>query len=343
MENSDKQLENIKDNAELQKLKVQEFKSRLLKTYKHLSKWARKKDIHCYRIYDKDIPSIPLFIELYSSIDGECYLNVSIYRCSFDDDEKIFSLKGKVFFCAELLSVKKENVFIKVREKKKGSSQYEKIDSKRSVRFVVREGKANIYINISDYLDVGLFLDHRPLRMYVYENAKDKDVLNLFCYTASFSIQAMLGGAKTVTSVDASNTALKRAQENMQLNGIQESDKFVLKRADVLFFLSLACKEKRRWDVIICDAPTFSDSKGRKETFDVNKDYIKLCTLCVQLLNLNGVLYFSSNSKRLKFDSSLLQSQLDFPLFIKDISIASIPEDFRNKKIHKAWKIKREG
>lgn len=320
------------------------FRNRLVKNNKHITKWARRKGIFSYRVYDKDIPEVPLLLDIYHSVDGISYLSLYLYKRPYyvDDEEESFWLSEMSVVSAEVLGVEPCNIFAKVRERKKGTSQYQRLNTVSTARFVVQEGVAKFYVNLSDYIDSGLFLDHRPLRLEVASKARGKDVLNLFCYTASFSVHAMLGGALSVFSVDASNTAIKWAKENMQLNGIAMDENCRFEKMDVFSFLKDARASCNRWDIIICDPPTFSNSKNRTTFFDVNHDYLQLCILCVSLLKEGGVLYFSSNSRSLKFDSSLLISSVDDKLFVQDISLRTIPEDFRNKRIHKTWKIKKE-
>jgi len=333
--------QDLKTQAEYQK---QIFKNRLTKAYKHISKWARRKGISSYRIYDKDIPEVPLLIDLYTSIDGRSYISLGLYKRPYyvaDEDEATW-LSEMSAVSAQVLGILPCNVFVKVRERKKGKTQYQKIANSDTSRFVVKEGNAKFYINLSDYIDTGLFLDHRPLRLEVANTAKDKDVLNLFCYTASFSVHAMLSGATSVCSVDASNTAINWAKDNMRLNGLDTNKNNRFEKNDVFAFLNEARSRQESWDIIICDVPTFSNSKNRSSVFDVNRDYLRLCILCINLLKDGGVLYFSSNSRQLKFDSSLLMQSIKERLFIQDISSRTIPQDFRNKKIHKTWKIKKE-
>ena len=320
------------------------FTNRLVKQQKNLSKWARKNGIYCYRLYDKDIPEIPLLIEIYHSTNHVPYLVVSLYKRPYevDEDEEREWLNEFAMLSASLLQVPVTNVSIKIREKQRGASQYNKRQNDENLRFVCQEGRALFNINISDYIDTGLFLDHRPLRMIIEKEAKNKNVLNLFCYTASFSVHAILGGASSVCSVDTSKSALLWAEKNMKLNGINQSNKFILKNEDVITFLDDAIEKSNKWDIIICDAPTFSNSKSRESFFDVNKDYLNLCCKCIRVLEKGGTLYFSSNSRQLKFDEELLKTSCNIKLFIKDISKVSIPVDFRNKKIHKVWKITKE-
>ncbi len=321
------------------------FKNRLIKNYKHIGKWARRKGISSYRVYDKDIPEVPLLLDLYHSLEGVSYLSLCLYRRPYyvTDEEEEAWLAEMVQVSSEVLGVLPCNVFVKVRERKKGSSQYQRLIASSSIRCVVKEGKAKFWVNLSDYIDSGLFLDHRPLRQEVASYAMGKDVLNLFCYTAAFSVHAMLEGALSVCSVDASNTAINWARENMQLNGIDIDERCRFVKMDVFSFLNEARVKNSCWDIIICDPPTFSNSKNRCSFFDVNKDYLQLCILCIDLLKEGGVLYFSSNSRTLKFDASLLVASVEQKIFVQDISLRTIPEDFRNKKIHKTWKIKKEG
>ena len=331
------------ENSKKEEYQKEIFRNRLLKNYKNLKKWASRNSVFCYRVYDKDIPELPFVLDLYNSVDGLRYLSFSLYKRPYqkdlDEEEKCLSAMSIV--AIDVFNLDADNVFIKVRERKKGASQYEKLSPSRSTRFIVREGNALFYINISDYIDTGLFLDHRPLRFEIAKTSFSKDVLNLFCYTASFSVHAILNGARSVCSVDFSKTALKRAKENYSLNGIEEGDAFSLIRSEVRIFLDDAINSRKKWDIIVCDPPTFSNSSSSdwKDFFDVAKCYIDLCKKCLKLLNDGGILYFSTTSKHFKFDAELLKSSVEFPIFIKDISLISIPFDFRNKKIHKTWKI----
>ena len=199
---------------------------------------------------------------------------------------------------------------------------------------VVEQGNLFL-VNLSNYLDTGLFFDHRPLRKVVQENAKDKSILNLFCYTASFSVYGAKGGAKKVTSVDLSNTYLTWAKKNFELNGLSSTnEKYSFINGDVKLFLE---KNKEKYDIIILDPPTFSNSKKTQNDLDINRDWPKFVELCLTSLNPDGILYFSTNSKKLRFDQNLLPQNVT----VKDISEATIPEDFKNKKIHKCWEIRK--
>ena len=199
----------------------------------------------------------------------------------------------------------------------------------------------------------GLFLDHRPTRLVVAESAAGKTVLNLFCYTASFSVHALVNGARRVCSVDLSKNYLQWAHENVQLNGVADPDRCQFVQNDVRLFLEQAAKRKERWDIIICDPPTFSNSKRTPQFFDVNRHWQDLIRSCCQVLAEEGVLYFSTNSRTLRFNTAELSDNLSGSMgadkfvcqntlfTVQDISTQSIPEDFRNKKIHRLWKIRR--
>ena len=202
----------------------------------------------------------------------------------------------------------------------------------------VKEGECFFYVNVEDYLDSGLFLDHRPARSMVFKEAKNKKVLNLFSYTGSFSAHAAKGGAASVDSVDLSNTYLNWAKENLKLNKLFDEETTRLIKSDVIVFLKKAIEEQKKWDLIICDPPTFSNSKSA-DIFDVNKDWLNLCLLCLKVLAKNGRLYFSTNSQKIKFDEAELINSSEQKIRVKDITKASIPEDFRNQKIHKMWMI----
>ena len=217
----------------------------------------------------------------------------------------------------------------------------------------MREGKCRFFVNLSDYLDTGLFLDHRPARLALAESAAGKTVLNLFCYTASFSVHALVNGAQRVCSVDLSKNYLQWAHENTQLNGVTDSERCRFVQNDVRLFLEQAAKRKERWDIIICDPPTFSNSKRAPQFFDVNRHWQDLIRKCCKILAAEGTLYFSTNSRTLRFNTTELSDRQagsagengfvyqNMLFTVQDISVQSIPEDFRNKKIHRLWKITR--
>ena len=319
------------------------FKNRLQKRFKHLSKWAKREGVFAYRLYDKDIPEIPLAVDIYfAETDGpekRAFLLIYLYKRPYEksqEEEREWLLVIEEAASSSLL-IPKERIFIKLREKQKGKSQYEKAGSSKNL-IRVKEGECFFYVNVEDYLDSGLFLDHRPARYMVFKEAKNKKVLNLFSYTGSFSVHAVKGGAASVDSVDLSNTYLNWAKENLKLNKLFDEETTRLIKSDVIVFLKKAIEEQKKWDLIICDPPTFSNSKSA-DIFDVNKDWLNLCLLCLKVLAKNGRLYFSTNSQKIKFDEAELINSSEQKIRVKDITKASIPEDFRNQKIHKMWMI----
>ena len=316
--------------------------NRISKRFKHLKKWAKRCNISSFRIYDKDIPEIPLAIDFYEGwkVDEDTnftdkFLVFYLYERPYEKDENEEFSWLQILSCkvANLLEVSVNNIFLKIRKKQKGENQYEKENKNSVILRVVEQGNLFL-VNLSNYLDTGLFFDHRPLRKVVQDNAKDKSILNLFCYTASFSVYGAKGGAKKVTSVDLSNTYLSWAKKNFELNGLSSTnEKFTFINSDVKLFLE---KNNEKFDIIILDPPTFSNSKKTQKDLDINRDWPKFVELCLKSLSKNGVLYFSTNSKKLRFDQNLLPENVS----AKDITDSTIPEDFKGKKIHKCWEIK---
>lgn len=309
------------------------LENRLQKRYKHLKRWAKRNAVFSYRLYDKDIPEFPLCIDLYvDAFDESRYSIVTIYK----HPEKLSKLLQKEWvkkiqaIVEKVLEIPENHIYVKIREKKKELSQYEKIDNTEKIIFV-KEDECLFRINLSNYIDTGLFLDHRNLRKIIKNEAKDKDILNLFCYTASFSLHAASNGAKSIDSVDLSNTYLEWAKENFLLNKINIAQYCFIK-SDVFSFLK---KCKKKYDIIILDPPTFSNSKSTTTILDINRDYPFLIEASYKLLKVGGSLYFSSNSKSLKFDKNLFS----FSSNIREITKHTIGEDFLGKKPHQSWKI----
>lgn len=357
------------------------FKNRLSKNFKNLKKWARKNRISCYRLYDKDIPEIPLALDIYTFLPDDIetkeesclfinkknqaiaenssdalyfkkqeaeksFLVLYLYERPYEKDEKEEEiwLDFMALAACEVIGIKKESLIIKRRRKQsdgKKREQYEKNSSSKNIFRLTQEQGQLFLINLEDYLDTGLFFDHRPLRKAIRDFSKAKSVLNLFCYTGSFSVYAAEGGAKKVTSVDMSKTYLDWAKENMKKNAFTDENKYLYIRQDVTSFLdqmtkkALNQKEAEFFDIIILDPPTFSNSKKTENTLDINRDWSQLVKKCISLLTPKGILYFSTNSKKLSFDESLLPLEIK----ITDITGNTIPEDYRNKKIHRCWKI----
>lgn len=337
-------------SAEKMAYQAQLLRNRLAKRLQHLKKWARRSDAGCYRLYDKDIPEIPLAIDVFHLQDENSlptenenhqvtYLRIYLYQRPYqrDEGEEKCWLAAMSQAAAQVVGVDASRVVTRTRMRQRGTDQYEKQEAKDSITGIVQEQGHRFYVNLSNYLDTGLFMDHRPLRKQVESEAEGKSVLNLFCYTAAFSVYAAAGGATRVDSVDLSNTYLAWGERNFSLNGLGGRPGYRFIRRDVATFLKDA---KDSWDLIVLDPPTFSNSKKTRDSLDINRDWPQLVRGCLEHLKPGGTLYFSTNSRQLKFDPELLAaSNSAAGIEVKDITAATIPEDFRNQKIHRCWKI----
>ncbi len=318
------------------------FRNRLVKNEKHLRRWARREGIQALRLYDNDIPEIPLAVELFRGTrrlepEGppEDCLVLALYERPYEKDaaEEDAWLSLMADSAAEALSIPRDLVFTRTRKRQKGLAQYERRTSKGAERRVV-EGGLSFIVNFTDYLDTGLFLDHRPTRAFVRAEALGRRVLNLFSYTGSFSVYAAAGGASALTSVDLSNTYLGWAARNLALNGLEDPSRVFVK-SDVRLFLEEARRRGLGWDLIVCDPPTFSNSSSSESDFDVNKDWPELVASCLGVLSPGSILYFSSNSRRLRWDASLVAGE------VEDISESSLPPDFRDRRTRRTWRIRK--
>ncbi len=331
-------VENISRRAQVEQIDSQAemFANRLQKNVKKLSKWIKQNHVHCYRLYDADLPEYAVAVDVYRG--DKTWVNVQEYEPpkSIDPAKANQRLTGAMREIAKVLQVPASQVFLKIRRKQKNTDQYEKLDDARHFH-VVEEGGGKFWVNFEDYLDTGLFLDHRPLRLLIQQQAKGKRFLNLFAYTGSATVHAVIGGAISSVTVDMSNTYLDWARRNFELNGIHGDHKLV--RADCMQWLEdqVRSKQKPQFDLIFLDPPTFSNSKKMDEAFDIQQDYVQLIRNAAALLAPNGILYFSTNFRRFKMDEEELTD-----LVIEDISTKTIPEDFkRDNRIHYCWKIVR--
>jgi len=307
------------------------FENRLKKNSKHLRKWAKREGVTCYRLYDADLPEYALAIDLYVT-EQKSLLNVQEYDAPSSIDQKVAQrrLNEALSIAVEYLNIEHKNLFIKLRKQQKGSQQYEKLNNNPEFH-VVKENKNQFYVNFDNYLDTGLFLDHRITRQLIHDLAKDKDFLNLFSYTSTVSIYAAKGGARSTTSVDMSNTYLEWSAKNFELNELFESQHEFI-RANCLTWLE---EQKKTYDLIFLDPPSFSNSKKMDNDFNVQSDHVALIHQAMQTLNPDGILIFSNNFRRFKLDASLEQRYN-----IECITEKTIPLDFKNnKKIHHCWKI----
>jgi len=310
--------------------------NRLLRNSRLLRKWARKENVHALRLYDRDIPEVPLAIDRYG--DGESSsLVMALYERPYekDESEEVAWLGLMAQAAADSLGVPLSRIHFKTRKRMKGLSQYAR-SGELKAEMDVEESGLLFRVNLSDYLDTGLFLDHRSARAALRAASAGLSVLNLFSYTGAFSVYAASGGAREVVSVDLSNTYLAWSKVNFELNALQDKPHKMIK-ADVMEFLAEARRSRESWDIIIADPPTFSNSTMAKEDFDINRDWPKLLHACEDVLADEGVILFSSNSRQLKWDPSAIDSPW------RDISELSIPPDFRNRKIHRCWLVGNSG
>ncbi len=303
------------------------FEGRLKKNAKHLAKWAKRQKISCYRVYDSDIPEYAVAVDIYGN-----HAVVQEYQApqTVDEHKAAVRVRDVMAIVPEVLGFDPKNVHLKVRKRQRGVLQYEKTGTENS--FVeVQESGLSFFVNFTDYLDTGLFLDHRLTRGMLASLSKNRDMLNLFAYTGSASAYAALGGARSTTTVDMSATYLDWAAKNMRLNGFRgPSHQFI--QADCVTWVQ---QEKKRYGLIFLDPPTFSNSKRMEDEFDIQRDHVKLIHACANLLTPDGILIFSTNNRRFKLDHKPLRD-----LTITDITEKTIPEDFgRNKRIHMCFKI----
>jgi len=305
------------------------FGNRLKKNKNALKSWIKKEGINAYRLYDADIPEYNVAVDIYN--DSAVIFEYAAPK-EIDDTVAQKRLQDVITLTSEQLNIPAENIAVKVRKKQKGDSQYNSFDKQNRVD-VVEEFGAKFKVNLFDYLDTGLFLDHRLARRYIQQNAKGQRVLNLFSYTGSASVHAAVGGAKSVTTVDMSKTYLKWAEENFALNNLK-NPRFRFEQADCLKWLEHA---QGQYDLIFLDPPTFSNSKRMKAEFDVQRDHIKLMEWVKKILSPKGTLLFSNNKRGFKMDEVAL---MGLGLKAVNISDKTLSPDFkRNKQIHNSWLI----
>ncbi|HDR1345421.1 TPA: bifunctional 23S rRNA (guanine(2069)-N(7))-methyltransferase RlmK/23S rRNA (guanine(2445)-N(2))-methyltransferase RlmL [Pasteurella multocida] len=307
-----------------------DFANRLQKNSKKIEKWAKQQGINAYRLYDADLPEYNLAVDRYDD-----HIVVQEYAApkNIDENKARQRLLDAVTATLQVTGVETNKLILKVRQKQKGTNQYEKLANKGDY-FYVNEYGAKLWVNLTDYLDTGLFLDHRLTRKMLGEMAKGKDVLNLFAYTGSATVHMALGGAKSTTTVDMSNTYLNWAEQNLLLNEL-EGKQHKLIQADCLQWLTRC---DRQFDLIFVDPPTFSNSKRMEDSWDVQRDHIKLMTQLKRILRPNGTIVFSNNKRGFKMDVEGLET---LGLSAVDITAKTLPLDFeRNKQIHNCWVVR---
>lgn len=323
----------------------EDFANRLRKNLKHLGKWAKREGVSNYRVYDNDLPEYAVAVDIYDADDRHVYVQEYAAPKTIDPVKAERRLREALSQIQQILEVPGSRIHFRIRRSQKGTAQYQKL-SQQEEFLQVEEHGCRLWVNFEDYLDTGLFLDHRPIRHRIQQEAVGKRFLNLFCYTGSASVHAAVGGAAQTVSVDMSNTYLEWAQRNLELNGFYPQDpdrrssqdnKHRLLRADCVQWLREEAAKSRptRYDLIFCDPPTFSNSKKMEATLDTQRDHVELITLASKLLMPAGKLYFSTNRRGFKLDTAALEG-----LNIKDITAQTLGEDFkRPPPMHKCWSI----
>ncbi len=327
-------------NAEQRSESAQMFGNRLHKNYKRLARWAQNNDIHCYRVYDADLPEYSMAIDIYTGEkhdSGQRWVHIQEYAAP-KTIEPIVAQRRFREACAVTLSelaIPATQLFSKQRSQQKGTAQYQKHGEHEEFH-IVKEGDLQFYVNFTDYLDTGLFLDHRPVRGWIRDLAKGKRVLNLFAYTGAASVYAAAGGAKQVVSVDMSRTYMDWAKRNFGLNKFDiKAHEFI--QADCLDWLKQT-DDKTKFDLIFLDPPSFSNSKRMDTTLDIQRDHVALIEATLAHLSRDGILLFSTNLRRF-----ILSDEIRNTYEVEDRTATSIPEDFaRNQRIHQCWSIRRK-
>jgi len=309
---------------------INDLINRIGKNLKHQLKWARRHNLEAWRIYDRDIPQYPFAIDVYRD-----HIHLQEYDTGWQQSpaERKAWLLEILAALEHITGFPQHHIHLKQRARQKGTAQYQKT-GKTGEDFIIQENGRQFWVNLDKYLDTGLFLDHRNTRQKVGSIAAGKRFLNLFSYTGSFTVYAATSGAISSETVDLSNTYLEWAERNFQLNHIDLSQHQII-RADVFQYLQQAAQQRKQFDLIVLDPPSFSNSKKMQDTLDIQRDQTTLIHGAMALLAPSGTLYFSNNLRSFE-----LNPQLEAQYRIQNITRQSIPEDFRNKKIHQCWKIR---
>lgn len=312
------------------KRQAEEFANRLRNRARHLRRWP-KRGITCYRLYERDVPDVPLVVDRY-----EDALHIAEFARPHERSTAQHAdwLDLMARTAGEVLEVPRDRVFVKHRDRQRGATQYTRVDD-RGAKFEVQEGGLRFRVNLSDYVDTGLFLDHRLTRQLVREAAAEKHVLNLFAYTGSFTVYAAAGGAASTTTVDKSATYIDWARENLELNGFTGPEHRLI-RSDIREFVD-GLTPRDRWDLAVVDPPTFSNTKDNDDVWDIERDHAELLTTLAAHITPGGCVYFSTNFRRFKLDEAALAEHYTQ----RDVTRQTIPEDFRNQRIHACWRLVR--
>ena len=312
------------------------FANRLAKNARHWGTWARRRGFGAYRIYDRDLPEFPLAIDVYIADDPGIGTRVHLQEIETgwvqSDAEHSAWLDGVRAVAVDALRLPAEAIVVKARRKRRARAQHEKTGAK-GTEFAVVESGLRFLVNLEAYLDTGLFLDHRALRGIVRERSAGRRVLNLFAYTGSFTVYAAAGGAVSSDTVDLSNTYVEWAARNFAANGL-DANAHRLIRADVVRWLEIARMERRQYDLIVLDPPAFSNSAAMTREFDVQRDHAALVAAARAVLSPGGELYFSTNLRTFRLDAALADEAV-----CADITALTLPEDFRDRRVHHAYRI----
>jgi 23S rRNA (guanine2445-N2)-methyltransferase / 23S rRNA (guanine2069-N7)-methyltransferase len=311
------------------------FANRLAKKLKSLARWARREGVDCYRVYDADLPEFNLAIDLYQGERRFVYVQEYEAPPHIDEARAATRLEAALRVIPTVLP--EAQLYLRRRRRQRGAEQYERLGTGGELH-EVKEGGCRFLVNLSDYLDTGLFLDHRPTRALIRGLAAGRRFLNLFAYTGTATVYAALGGASATTTVDLSRTYLDWARMNLELNGITGAQ-HVLVQADCLAWLAEAARRGERFDLIFADPPTFSNSKRMPATFDVERDHVALIRAAERLLSPGGQIIFSTNRRHMRLDEPALAA---LGLGIEDLSRATIPPDFaRDPRVHRCYRLSR--
>ncbi len=327
-----------------------DFANRVRKRQKHLGKWARRRGVTCYRVYDADLHDYAMAVDLYQSEALHLHIQEYAPPRHVDAARAQRRLRDALAVLQEIFEVPAERIHYKLRKRQKGRDQYQRQDERRHFLEVTEHG-CRLWVNLDDYLDTGLFLDHRPLRLRLQSEAKGRRFLNLFCYTGTASVHAAAGGAASTLSVDMSKTYLEWAANNLDLNGFRTAvlekrsppasrlPPHVLFRADCLAWLQgqAGLRKPRQFDLILLDPPSFSTSKRMEGTLDIQRDHVGLILNAAKLLAPGGTLYFSTSRQGFKLDQNAL-----WEFAVQDITAQTLDEDFKPKPpAHRCWRMQR--
>jgi 23S rRNA (cytosine1962-C5)-methyltransferase len=304
--------------------------NRVLKNRRRLDKWARREGIEAYRVYDRDMPEFPLAIDRYGD-----WLHVQVF-----EQRRPMSAAEIGAVCerlAEAFGIPSARVALKTRQRQRGNSQYARL-ADRAPSFTVTERGLKFEVNLLRYLDTGLFLDHRDTRQHVRESVAGKSFLNLFAYTGSFSVYAAAGGARRSVTVDLSKTYQAWTRRNLLRNGFDDFARHSLVQADTMEFLARMRRAGARFDLIVLDPPSFSNSKRMQATFDVQRDHVELLQRTHDLLAPGGELLFSNNRRGFRMDPAIEQLGE-----IREITAQTVPPDFRRHQPHRCWQLRNRG